>query len=409
MDLEEIAAKLQESRPPVLAGADRFASIRQRRADDSALAQLCAWVKQVADVALDQPPSEREMEGRRLLGVSREALKRVLSLAFAYRIDGDARHLGRAREELLAVAAFSDWNPDHFLDVGEMAAAVAIGLDWLRDDLVDADQRALEEALIRHALQPVYGGERDGPRFWWETTKNNWNSVCYAGLVMAAVAVAPREPTLGATAISAAIRENPRALGEYAPDGVYPEGTAYWNYGTSFQVLLIDALRAALGDDFGLAGAPGFAESANFMLHATGPSGRNFNFADASERPDADWPLVWFARENDRPELARLAYERAAQRGGVPSDRLLAMAALWWPDHDKATDASDPPLAWAGRGKVPVVAMRTAWNDPNAAYLAAVGGPASANHNHMDAGSFVYERGGVRWAIDLGLQSYHSL
>ena len=27
----------------------------------------------------------------------------------------------------------------------------------------------------------------------------------------------------------------------------------------------------------------------------------------------------------------------------------------------------------------------------------------------MDAGSFVYERDGVRWAIDLGMQDYHSL
>jgi hypothetical protein len=37
------------------------------------------------------------------------------------------------------------------------------------------------------------------------------------------------------------------------------------------------------------------------------------------------------------------------------------------------------------------------------------GGAAELNHAHMDAGSFVLEAGGVRWAVDLGSQSYESL
>ena len=37
------------------------------------------------------------------------------------------------------------------------------------------------------------------------------------------------------------------------------------------------------------------------------------------------------------------------------------------------------------------------------------GGGANANHGHMDAGSFVLEWGGVRWAKDLGAQDYDSL
>src|SRR5690606_3129409 len=34
---------------------------------------------------------------------------------------------------------------------------------------------------------------------------------------------------------------------------------------------------------------------------------------------------------------------------------------------------------------------------------------AELNHAHMDAGSFVFELDGVRWAIDLGAQDYESL
>ena len=42
-------------------------------------------------------------------------------------------------------------------------------------------------------------------------------------------------------------------------------------------------------------------------------------------------------------------------------------------------------------------------------YLALKGGAASQNHAHMDAGSFVFEASGVRWAHDLGMQDYFSL
>ncbi len=52
--------------------------------------------------------------------------------------------------------------------------------------------------------------------------------------------------------------------------------------------------------------------------------------------------------------------------------------------------------------------FRTSWTDPDAMYLAAKGGRADLNHGHMDAGSFVFEADGVRWAIDLGGVNYNA-
>ncbi len=48
---------------------------------------------------------------------------------------GDPQFKDRAEQEMLGVAAFPDWNPPHFLDVGEMTTAMAIGYDWLYDVL----------------------------------------------------------------------------------------------------------------------------------------------------------------------------------------------------------------------------------------------------------------------------------
>ncbi len=81
----------------------------------------------VAVEILSKPNVEYKLVGIRLLEVSREALKRIFYLSYAYRMEKDSRYLQRAEQELLAVCNFPDWNPSHFLDVGEMAMAVAIG------------------------------------------------------------------------------------------------------------------------------------------------------------------------------------------------------------------------------------------------------------------------------------------
>ena len=49
------------------------------------------------------------------------------------------------------------------------------------------------------------------------------------------------------------------------------------------------------------------------------------------------------------------------------------------------------------------------WNSKKDSYLAVKGGSPLTSHAHMDAGSFIYEREGIRWGIDLGMQNYLSL
>ena len=84
---------------------------------------------------LSTAPLERVMIGYRLLSTSRELLRRIFFLSYSYRMTQDERFLRKAREELLAVCRFYNWNPSHFLDAAEMTMGVAIGYDWLYDDL----------------------------------------------------------------------------------------------------------------------------------------------------------------------------------------------------------------------------------------------------------------------------------
>ena len=64
---------------------------------------------------------------------------------------------------------------------------------------------------------------------------------------------------------------------------------------------------------------------------------------------------------------------------------------------------------WTGQGTTPGALMRSSWTDPNVIYVGFKGGTASSNHAHMDAGSFILDADGVRWASDFGTEDYNSL
>jgi hypothetical protein len=359
-----------------------------------------------AELLADAAPVERKKTGKRLLGVSRRCLQRVTWLAFAYRMTGDEKHLRRAEQEMLAAAAFSDWNPSHFLDVAEMTAALALGYDWLYNDLAPAARKSIRDAIVEKGLHTSLKGG------WWVTTTNNWNQVCHGGLTLGALAVLEDEPELALKIIDRAVTHLPRAMAEYAPDGVYPEGPSYWKYGTTYNVILLDALESVLGSSFGLAEQDGFMKTPEFYLHATGPAGLYYNFSDCGTQGGIAPAMHWFAGRLNRPcllwnekkKLGDFVNDSPKADGG--GDRMLVFQLLWG---QPLENIGEPEAScWQGDGRTPVAMMRSGW-DKDAAYIALKGGSPGTNHAHMDAGSFVYTVDGTRWAIDLGAQGYHSL
>jgi hypothetical protein len=385
--------------PRLLAGAAEWGSLDARRKADPDLDRFAVLLLQRArrDVAL--PPLERRLEGRRLLGVSREFIRRTLEWSFAWRVTGDPVFLARARREMSAVANFADWNPDHFLDVAEMTAGMAVGYDWLFDDLPADERAAFRVAIVDKGIAQARHGHRT---FRWE---NNWSQVCIGGMVLGALAVLEDAPDLARDLFAAARRDVGSGLGAYKPDGVYPEGPAYWSYGTTYSVLLVAALRGAAMADWGVMAAPGFARSAEFYAHSIGPSARHFNFADGNEGQELPAPAVYLARELGQPALLAPKREMIRRNQGV-SERFAPLSVLWWP----AAGGGDPPaLSFTGQGPQPVAIWRNSWRDPDALWFAIKGGGAAHNHGHMDAGSFVLDMDGLRWARDLGMQDYNSL
>lgn len=385
--------------PRLLVTAADWQSLAARQRRDPDLARFVRAILSRAKSDLGKAPVERRLEGRRLLGVSREFLRRSVFWSFAWRLTGERVYLDRIERELLAVAAFSDWNPAHFLDVAEMTTGLAIAYDWLHADLAPNVRVAVRQAIVDKGIAQARHGHKT-----FKST-HNWGQVCIGGMVLGALAVADEEPELAADLLAAAQRDAMIALVAYRPDGVYPEGPSYWVFGTNYQVLLIAALRSALGTDWGLTAAPGLLESAEFYAQSIGPTGDYFNFADGSQTGGLPAALVYLARERGQPALLAAQRDLIRSNTGL-TERFAPLSALWWPEPE---GGSQPPRHYAGQGVQPLAIWRTAWGDKEALWFAIKAGGANANHAHMDAGSFVLDWAGLRWAKDLGLQDYNSL
>ncbi len=380
--------------------------MRQIQASDE-LKTLHREILRRADGLTKKKPLERIQTGKRLLSVSREALKRLLTLGWAYRTTCDERYLKRAEQEMLVIADFSDWNPSHFLDVAEMTTALAVGYDWLYNDLSIRSRDKIRRAIVQNGIRPsLYENQRPG---WWISTHNNWNQVCHGGMACGVLAIMEDEPTLAETIIHRSVNKVQIAMNEYEPHGVYPEGPGYWVYGTTYNVLLIEALDSVLGTDFGLSEKSGFVKSAEYYLHAAGPTGLYFNYADCGSKSGLVPVVSWFAKKYDNPSLLwnqKKIWDSVTKR--KPSDltrsRTSVMTMLW----GMPETAQPRRLSWMGQGVNPVAMFRSSWED-DAMYLAIKGGTPGSNHAHMDIGSFVIDADGLRWAIDLGAESYNKI
>lgn len=403
-----IAEKIKElpPHPRILFPGNEEPLLKERLLKDPYRDFLHKAIISECEAIIIKPPVERIQIGRRLLDKSRECLRRVFQLSYAYRMTGERRFLERAEKEMLAVSAFSDWNPSHFLDVAEMTLAVSIGYDWLYDDLPEASRQKIKAAILEKGIGPSWDNKYNS----FLKSEHNWNQVCNAGMTFGALAIAEHEPDLAARTIHRALETTPKSMTPYAPDGGYPEGYGYWGYGTSFNVLLISALEIAIGSDFGLSAIPGFMQTGRFLQNMIGPSGLVHNWGDSGLRAGLSPAMFWFAdKTGDAGLLWNQKQFLAPGRSNPVGDRLIPVALIWGYQTDLSSLKEPESLLWSGQGPSPVALMRTSWSDPDAIFVGFKAGSANVNHAHMDAGSFVIDALGERWAMDFGMQNYHSL
>jgi hypothetical protein len=387
----------------LLKGEER--KIKDHIASDPVRAKLHRAIIDECDKIVTLPEPKRVMTGKRLLAVSREAIRRIFYLSYAARMTDEDRYRAKAEKEMLAISAFEDWNPSHFLDVAEMTMALAIGYDWLYDALPEPSRRKIADAILSKGLDPAL----NSTYAWYLTAPHNWNQVCNAGITFGALAIGENIPELSKMLVDRAVESIQLPMKDYNPDGAYPEGYSYWEYGTTFNVLLLDAMEKIYGTDFGPAQSSAFLKTAAYQQHMTGASHLCFNYADCGPGGGLSPAMCWFASRLKDPSLLWNEKYYLEEKEIPVRDRILPAIMIWGSGLNIGDVQPPHELLWTGGGVTPVALMRTSWTSPDALFVGFKGGTASSNHAHMDAGSFVMEADGVRWASDFGPQDYNSL
>lgn len=410
--------------PRLLLTDEKIAEIHAKVESDSCMKGYYEALSKFTAGQLSAEPLERKLQGIRLLPVSREAVGRFLDWSFMYRYTGNRQYAERVEREALAIADFSDWNPSHFLDVAEMTLAMAIGYDSCKEVFSPENRVKIREAIYTKGVL-----ETLRVKSWWKLNTANWNQVCWCGGLYGSLAIIDElegeERENAVQLIRDSVNGVTWAASSYEPDGNYTEGPGYWGYGTGFNILLVDALTTALGDDFGRSDLPGFLASINYYEHVFGTTGNAFNYPDSGGGKLFECAAFWYASKLNQPgllwnEMNTLRNAEQLLRGegdkkgysfsSLARERLAVCVLLWGGSADEGEIQPPTSLGYVGvgNGLCCVALFRTAWNS-DAAYLGIKCGKPSAPHGHLDEGGFVYDDAGVRWILELGPENYNTI
>ena len=395
--------------PRLMANKSTFDSIRTQLKTDTTLSGYHSTVIAQADAYLDTDVVTYEIIDGRLLEVSREVMNKMTYWGYAYQITGDLKYPERAWEELEAVIAFEDWHTEHYIDTAEMMFGAALAYDWMYDAFdEDSQLEKIRTAIIEKGLKPtndayharLYNTGIMGLSSSFATVRTNFNTVSNSSAIMAALAVMEEDIEFCSDVIANGLKSLQYGISQYYPDGGWIEGTGYWLYSTSYVTRLFASLDTTLSTHYGLSDLPGIKETPYYAIGIDSFCGTN-NFHDA-------WPghinaaeYSYFARLNNDPSLL--------------NERLLMLENKW-----KGISANVYDMLWYKKTTGNSVALpldiftrtvdtftiRGSYNTPDGIFVSGHGGATDSYHSHLDAGAFVFDIMGERWAHDLTPEDY---
>ncbi len=380
--------------------------------------QWYANIKKTADQALNSATTKHVISSSgNVLESARTGRDRIQALAFVYKITGDKRYLDKAYKEMVEMGDWPDWSAfKSDLVTAEILQGYACCYDWLYDELTAEQKQTIVDILKKQALPTFIYHYEDATS--WNVTKLtiNWNPVCNTSNIMAALAIADEEPEIAEYILEKAPPRIQYALGEYAPQGAYPEGVSYWDYGTTFVVYGNDLMENAFVDGFTVPDdylywkTPGIADTCDYPIYYDGPAGR-FNYGDCAGGHTNCEVMYWAADRFNKPHYAwrqdAIQRETGSYLSGYP-----AITSLCWYNPDNAyLEPGAFPLdkfyyTEEGTHKFNGVAMRSSWENSSALYAAMQGGDNQANHQHWSLGTYVIDHMGKRFIRVLGQHDY---
>jgi hypothetical protein len=424
--VKEIAAWL----PPTPVGLGRPVSDRaawDKLANNPAFAEVVASATALAKQPMPELSDELYLDYSRT--GNRDRCQKVLfargarlvTLTLAEGIENHGRFVQPLTETIEAICREKTWvypahdgRLDNFygrtveMDLRATAVAWELGtVDFLLGNkLSGPTRRLIAENMRRRVLQPfrdmVEGRRKE---ISWLHATHNWNAVCLAGTVGAALALEPSPQDRG-WFIAAGEQYIRYFLKGFTPDGYCSEGVGYWNYGFGHFLMLSETVRQATHGRLDLLADPAAFQPALFGRRSEILNGIFPTISDVHPGSRPDTQFVCYIAQHfglEMPNECARAWTKPS--GSLASTTLFSFLPVPLPlvPHP-ALQPESPLRTWFTNGGVLISRVSPGSTTPFA--VALKGGNNAENHNHNDVGSFSVVAGKSIVICDPGSEVY---
>lgn len=395
--------------PRILFDKADFERLKANVKADEKMAEWYGKLIKEADDLCKKPPLEYVLtDGVRLWFVSNWFNARIQTLSLAYILSENKKYADRAKTEMMAIAAFKDWHPEHHLDVAAMAIGFAIGYDWLYDTYTADERKVLEGSVYKNGYIDYIKGYKGESGYMAEGISfgNNHNAVMSGGAVIMALAFAEIYPNESFYLISGSVRAAENMLHRYAPLGAWYEGVPYGVMTLNFMAYHWAAADKVLGTNYTLECAEGADKAFEYIVNMQGSAGP-YTFSDAESDGACrsvvyDPAILWFAKYYGCDSIQKIWFSLF----DVPlAESELVRTLLWYHPGLEGSGKALSTDAFYPENNIAV--MHSSWQPENQTTVGIKGGRANVEHGHMDMGSFEYLRGKIRWIDDVGADDYN--
>ncbi|MBE5041247.1 heparinase II/III domain-containing protein [Ructibacterium gallinarum] len=389
---------------------------------DALLRRMLDYNIQKADSAFsDEAISYRFQDTYRMHDMAEQFKNNMQLYGFAYLLTGNEKYAQRAWDDLSAVSQFPDLNTAHIIDTGMFLNGLGIAYDWMYDVWTEEQKTAIVSTIVELGLKPLslaYYGRLQGCAVGTGTStqisgifpkwSSNYNTIVNNGITVAALAIMEENPAFCSEMLENAVRSIEYTLKCFDREGGWAEGPIYWGKTMTSLSSMIGAIEFSLGSDYGLLNAPGLDKTAEYIISMQSENGIN-NYHDANDmkNPSFNNQLTWLGIKYANEAIIS---HRKMQlfNDDFTTIPLEAICYFHGIDFIQGTNYTAMPKVITTSGTVESFSTRSAYFDANAFWVSAHGGTVGAYHSHNDAGAFVFDMAGEKWAVDLGTENYNS-
>ncbi len=333
--------------------------------------------------------------------------------AFLYSLAGDEEAGETAKDLLLHVCNFSEWNhpwmiargTHMYYPMGYTAYRAAVAYDLLYPLLSADERKQVVDGLFERGVLPCYLGEVIDNHI--PSNISNHLGVSCTGGLLAAIALLgedPDNPYMEPYLSGILAKLEAHIHAGYLPDKSYAETFGYYHMDAD----MVSKAAAALERNFGidLTTTTNFKDAWVYPHYVSTPSGEDcLDMGDGSGNwgPNSKTSLLWYAHRNQDA----MAYDRYLWT--LSPDMYRDFAAdfydyLWRPTDLEPEPANTLPTSRLFSEKGMAV-FRSGW-DGNDLQLLYKAGPHS-NHHHLDQGHFQLRYGGEMLLDEGGYAKYY--